>query len=78
MKMLIIVMGLLFSINVSAASFASLLPMPVAFLAFAEITQAEYEACNDKPYRTVSFKSGSNHLFSVSECDFQKNKGSYK
>ena len=40
--------------------------------------QVEYKACNDLPYRTVSFKSGSNHLFSVSECDYQKNKDSYK
>jgi len=78
---MLIATGLLFSVNASALSLSSLInvaPMPAAFALFTAATQVEYDACNDKPYRTVSHASGSNYLFDVSECDYQKNKDNYK
>lgn len=44
---------------------------------FNEATKAKYEACNNKPYRTVSRK-GTNFYFDVNECDYQKYKENYK
>jgi len=77
---LVLLMGLSFNANaVSPSAFISAGTIPAAFFAFAAVaSEVEYEACNDKPYRTVSFKSGSNYMFSVSECDYQKNKDTYK
>lgn len=76
---LILLMGLSFNANAADPSaFISAGAMPVAFLAFTAMTDIKYEACNDKPYRTVQHKTGSNYSFSVTECDYQKNKDSYK
>ena len=76
---LVLLMGLSFSVNAtSPATFISGAAIPVAFFTFAyAASEVEYKACNDKPYRTVSWKD-SNYLFDVSECDHQKNKDSYK
>lgn len=78
---LILLMGLSFNANAigmgatSAITSTVNIPFvmfPIAAIAFANTV--EYGACNDLPYRTVSFKSGSNHSFDVSECDYQAKK----
>lgn len=45
---------------------------------FGYMANEKYEACNNKPFRTVQWAEGSNYTFKVSECDFQKNKDNYK
>ena len=78
---LLLMMGLTLSVNAAPLTLTSLLniaPMPAAFITMVKMSQIKYEACNDKPFKTVSFKSGSNHLFDVSECDYQKNRDTYK
>jgi len=79
MLSLVLLMGLSFNASaVSPSALISAAPMPAAFFTFVAMTQVKYEACNNEPYRTVSHASGSNYLFDVSECDYQKNKDNYK
>ena len=52
--------------------------MPAVFAGFIQATQVKYEACNDKPYTTVSHATGSNYTFSVSECELKAKPGAYK
>jgi len=72
---------MLLSFNVKADPSAAGLSVPFGVVPVAIMLaamQVEYEACNNEPYRTVKYKTGSNYLFNVSECDYQKNKDNYK
>ncbi len=81
-SMLVMLMGLMFSINASAgASAAGLYVQPWAFPALFIMlaNEAEYKACNDKPYTLVKHADGkSNYTFDVDQCTLQDNPSTYK
>lgn len=77
---IIMMLGLSLSFNVNAGPTAAgyaFQPWAVPVVAMLIASQQEYKACNNAPYLTAKWATGSNYYFDITQCEYDAKPSAY-